>query len=794
MRTIFILILFSYGSLSAQWTSSNGPSGGSINSITSHKGSYFMAAGYFSYGSVLRSIDGGESWELKISGMPYINRINVIAGNDEYLFAGTQNKGIYRSSDSGENWVDVTTGINGVSISIQAIYFKNDTLWIGTYFDGVYYSTDNGNNWTELNEGITGYKSIRTITSAGDYLFAGTGDAFYRLNDQMVWEKKEEGIDPDNRYFFSSVYDGEYLFAGGLNAVYRSSDFGENWEETTNGYTGNSPRNMVTLNGKVYAGTGDRVSWTDNHGALWHQMSAGMPQYMTVNGVYADENHIFAGSQFRGAYSWNGTEWTNLHNGVIAVSARSLEDYNGTLFTGTLFADFGEIWQKPASSDLWQLSNEGATERGYHSILSWNGYLFAGSDGDGIYKSDDDGATWEKAGEYPITFSYISDVEGGENYIFASVVGFNIDLWRSSDFGDTWEETSLPGTGDVQDSYWFQDTLYASRTTGVYYSTDEGTSWNEMNNGFSANPFITKLEKHKGRLYAATRSYDLYYYDYNQNQWIEDFGWIDDEIFSLLSNVETLFAASENKGVFSLNESSGMWENISEGLPSDSRGEYPEVYDLLRIDNKLYAALESFGVWEFDLAPVPVELTNFSADISGNEVLLSWETVTEVNNMGFAIERMEENSDWKEIAFINGAGNSTETLRYSFTDNISAGDKISYRLKQIDFDGASNYSEVLKLESLSPDDFALFQNYPNPFNPSTTISFSLPSAGNVKLTVYNLLGQKMAVLVDGKKEAVYHKVNWDTAGFAAGVYIYKVTVELSDGSKFVSTKKMTLLK
>jgi endoglucanase len=83
----------------------------------------------------------------------------------------------------------------------------------------------------------------------------------------------------------------------------------------------------------------------------------------------------------------------------------------------------------------------------------------------------------------------------------------------------------------------------------------------------------------------------------------------------------------------------------------------------------------------------------------------------------------------------------------------------------------------------------LFQNYPNPFNPSTTINYQVPVTGAVELSVYNLLGQKVATLVSEKMPAGYYQVEWNAEGFASGIYIYRI-----ETSTFHSQKKMLLLK
>jgi hypothetical protein len=88
-----------------------------------------------------------------------------------------------------------------------------------------------------------------------------------------------------------------------------------------------------------------------------------------------------------------------------------------------------------------------------------------------------------------------------------------------------------------------------------------------------------------------------------------------------------------------------------------------------------------------------------------------------------------------------------------------------------------------------PTSYSLEQNYPNPFNPSTTIEYSLPRNGFVKLKVFNVLGKEVTTLINGQVEAGNHKVNFDATNLNSGVYFYR----LESGS-FIDTKKMILLK
>jgi len=88
-----------------------------------------------------------------------------------------------------------------------------------------------------------------------------------------------------------------------------------------------------------------------------------------------------------------------------------------------------------------------------------------------------------------------------------------------------------------------------------------------------------------------------------------------------------------------------------------------------------------------------------------------------------------------------------------------------------------------------PDKFSLSQNYPNPFNPSTAIGYQLSAISDVELSIYNLLGQKIATLISEKQNAGVHQVEWDASGFSSGVYYYQIKA-----GEFHEIKKMVLLR
>ncbi|MCZ7614790.1 MAG: T9SS type A sorting domain-containing protein [Ignavibacteriaceae bacterium] len=193
---------------------------------------------------------------------------------------------------------------------------------------------------------------------------------------------------------------------------------------------------------------------------------------------------------------------------------------------------------------------------------------------------------------------------------------------------------------------------------------------------------------------------------------------------------------------------------------------------------------------------VPVELTSFSAVVNDDNVELCWITSTETNNQGFEIQRSKDGK-FETIGFVDGHGTTTETQVYSFIDKNLITGKYNYRLKQIDFDGTFEYSNVIEVEVTSPSTFSLEQNYPNPFNPNTKIRYTIPNViasetkqtQFVSLKIYDVLGNEVATLLNEHTPSGSYEVEFGASNLPSGTYFY----QLRAGS-FIETKKMIVLK
>lgn len=191
---------------------------------------------------------------------------------------------------------------------------------------------------------------------------------------------------------------------------------------------------------------------------------------------------------------------------------------------------------------------------------------------------------------------------------------------------------------------------------------------------------------------------------------------------------------------------------------------------------------------------VPVELVSFIANRIENGIELNWKTATETNNSGFTIERSRDEENFVQIGFVPGKGTTTELSNYSFIDNDIEVGKYFYRLKQTDFDGTFVYLNVVSVEIGLPKQFQLSQNHPNPFNPTTTIKFQLPVDANVKIELFNSIGQKVDELFNNDLSGGVHEVTFSASNLSSGIYYYTMNAIGKDGNNFTSTKKMILMK
>jgi subtilisin family serine protease len=216
-------------------------------------------------------------------------------------------------------------------------------------------------------------------------------------------------------------------------------------------------------------------------------------------------------------------------------------------------------------------------------------------------------------------------------------------------------------------------------------------------------------------------------------------------------------------------------------------------------DNRYGAGtVDAFAAYNMVLGtpppPPPVDsskviLTYFTATLNGSGVLLEWETTKEIDNLGWDVERsFKNNSNYQVIGFVPG---TNDPSAYSFSDQLSSYGKYFYRLKQIDFDQTTEYSDEVSVNYKKPRGGGpnSLVSFPTPFNPQTTIAVNIDRKQDVKIDVYNMLGQHIVTLFDGKAEAGKMQFTFNGQSLSSGTYVVVMQTELS-----IINHKILLLK
>ena len=193
--------------------------------------------------------------------------------------------------------------------------------------------------------------------------------------------------------------------------------------------------------------------------------------------------------------------------------------------------------------------------------------------------------------------------------------------------------------------------------------------------------------------------------------------------------------------------------------------------------------------------PLPVELSNFKVIGINGKIELIWSTSTEIQNYGWEIERSVINKEtnkpsiWQTIGFVKGSGNSNSPKEYSFIDNTALYGEYAYRLKQIDIDGTTSYSDELRVFVGQKPQVYDLKPFPNPMNPVAKIRYEVPEFSFVNISIYDITGRLIKTLINENKEPGIYEIEFDGSQLASGIYL---SVLKSNGTTI--SRKLQLIK
>jgi hypothetical protein len=176
---------------------------------------------------------------------------------------------------------------------------------------------------------------------------------------------------------------------------------------------------------------------------------------------------------------------------------------------------------------------------------------------------------------------------------------------------------------------------------------------------------------------------------------------------------------------------------------------------------------------------LPVILTSLVASKQGNDVIVSWNTVTEINNKGFEVERSLDGKNFKFVGFVKGAGNSNKSQTYRLNDvnafQLNNATVLYFRLKQIDFDGKFTYSKIVSVND-NKESSNVVSVYPNPFTSDFNIQINTQQQGIVNIEIISIHGSLIATLTKEIKNGINIVPITENNSLKTGIYFVKTNI------------------
>jgi photosystem II stability/assembly factor-like uncharacterized protein len=264
------------------------------------------------------------------------------------LFAGSDQSGVFLSTDNGENWTTVNSGLT--DHRVHSFVVEAENLFAGT-LGGVFLSTDNGTSWTAVDSGLTNL-NIYPLAVSGVNLFAGTSSSgvFLSTDNGTSWTAVNSGL--TNLEVNALAVIETNIFAGTNGGVFLSTDNGSSWTAVNSGLTNLLTDCFAVSGTNLFVGTygGGAFLSTDN-GTSWTEVNSGLSNLNLLSLFAVDGTNILAGTDGDGVFLSidNGSSWTAINSGLTNLSVLSLAVSGTDLFAGTSSGGSNGVWRRPLS-------------------------------------------------------------------------------------------------------------------------------------------------------------------------------------------------------------------------------------------------------------------------------------------------------------------------------------------------------------------------------------------------------------------------------------------------------------
>ena len=587
------------------WIQTNGPYGGEVRALyAAPKGVLF--AGTWGAG-IFRSTNRGNTWTPVNTGLAYdpgegFAHVEVFAQKGEVLYVGTQG-GLYASTDGGNTWHYVSSFRKHESIS--GIVVIGDRIYVGTLNTGIWYSDDDGGSWLQVNDGF-GPQSVRELTSIGTTLIAGghrlfrkraNEDALTPINDDFFVQRVESFAVMDGL-----LYVGAYTNEGEL---FKSKDEGDSLTGITPEKMRNPVIALAVFGATVYAGTyGSGVFRSDDSGDSWTAVNEGLTDQKVCALLAVNEDTVFAGTAEGGIFRTmdGGISWVEANTGLTNTRVGELAVVGNTIYAGMRekivhSVNGGASWQPVEISSMpgeYLFSTLSVSEDALYVGAIRFAPLDQGGVIGGVFQlNEEDGKLDVVIPNNELTGIQCLEIAGTTFYIGMGKDGVfqwekDSDLW-TTDLGLKGHFiTALSVNGE---------NVYAGTNRGeIYRSENAGKSWQLVNSTDMAGSSISGLRWVGPTLYASAWGKGVIRSVNGGDSWtpIND-GLVDAEVVTMEVVGEKLYVGTRSKGVFQWMADKRWWE------PMGSLHLH-QILSLAGLDGFLYAGTGQGGVYKIQIA------------------------------------------------------------------------------------------------------------------------------------------------------------------------------------------------
>lgn len=710
---------------------------------------------------------------------------------------------------------------------INALAFdSNGDVFAAVASFGIYVSRDNGTTWIQDDSGLTDLNVQCLAALPGGGMLAGTFSGIFRsgglghgwtlVNNQFKFDINDSAGTAVNAMMEGPL---DTVYSATSGGLMESTDSGATWSTLFTGqYSVNSL--AISAGGRMYAGSNNFVLTSGDSGASWTSFPVGfaeIPRHYTISIAPLPDGNVAVSSTRDGIilFTSNGDTAKGYLTGVNAPGPGLLaacrlpgSDTSVDLYDGT----YDGLYKLASGAANWSQVALDTADYAITALLCHGGTILVGTASHGLYRSTDYGATWTHPTYGMAALNVVTLVvdksrsTNESDYVFAASNGNGI--YRSTDNGDNWTSasTGLDGNADASLIYPLAvgptGNIYTLTDNGIFVSTDEGVSWNSLNGAPSYSGGLAALngnlpEDTLGLLLTlgidgmytstdggitwlvGTLGFDL------QGGFVKAFAFLPSA-----GNVGGGYIFAGGGSIFRSSDNGGTWYLDIDGL------------------GKIY------GITSFCI-PYPVGSNASSGEIlagtsyaqgvcRSTDFGLHWNSIGLSNRSIYCLASVRDGSifagtDSGVYRLIDPTASSWQPTNSGLIGSHVTSlvvDSLGFLYAATEtgvFRSVYTITSITEKSHRISNDFVLNQNYPNPFNPSTIISYELSANSSVSLKVYDILGRRVAVLVDRKETAGTHTVTWNASSLASGVYFYNLT-SISSSGTFTKTKAMILIK